>query len=128
MRGQMSVMQGQVRVVVLLVYTRPLWVHLSPPTWPPTQFIPLCVMCMCYVFLCRVCMCVSVLCVCRCYVYCVYTVLPRHNGGDFYLAEPQQLTLTNWRFAIGGSLTIIILIIGRNIIPGAWAWLLEITS
>ena len=65
MRGQMSVMQGQVRVVVLLVYTRPLWVHLSPPTWPPTQFIPLCVMCMCYVFLCVLvcCVCVGVMCI-----------------------------------------------------------------
>ena len=32
-----------------------------------------------------------------------YTVL-RHNGGDNCLAEPKQLILTNWRFAIGGSL------------------------
>ena len=34
-------------------------------------------------------------------------VLPRHNGGENYLAEPKLFILTNWRFVIGGSLRII---------------------
>ena len=38
---------------------------------------------------------------------CLSTVLPRHNGGENYLAEPKLLILTKWRFVIGGSLRII---------------------
>ena len=33
--------------------------------------------------------------------------MPRHNGGEYYLAEPKLFILTNWRFVIGGSLRII---------------------
>ena len=32
-----------------------------------------------------------------------YTVLPGHNGGENYLAEPKLFILTNWRFVIGGN-------------------------